>query len=166
MLRFWLILLSIFLSFDACAQDILRIAAYGGEIPNSLIHQFEQETRIKVYLSTFESNENLLLKLKSSKQGLYDLITPSNYYVERFKSFNMLEDLNLERIPNAKGISDFFLNKNQTKVYGLPFVWGATGIFYNQKYIKQGPKKWLDFWLPMFKDKLIEVFCFYLRTKK
>ena len=57
-------------------NKILRVAAYGGEIPISLIKKFEAKTGIKVNFTNFESNENLLIKLESSHQKLYDVITP------------------------------------------------------------------------------------------
>jgi len=142
------------LSTLSFAQKILRIAAYGGEIPSSLIHDFEHKTGIKVYLSTFESNENLLLKLKSSKQNLYDLVTPSHYYVKRFSLFGMLKPLDLTKIPNTGNIAKFFLPSSSDKVYGLPFVYGASGIFYHHK-IPHPPLHWEDLWQPRFENQLL-----------
>lgn len=136
-------------------QKILRIAAYGGEIPASIVHDFELKTGIKVYLSTFESNENLLLKLKSSKQSLYDLVTPSNYYVKRFALFGMLKPLDLTKIPNATQISPVFLAPNQSTIYGLPFLYGATGIFYNQHYISTPPLHWQVLWQKKYINQLL-----------
>jgi spermidine/putrescine transport system substrate-binding protein len=147
------LLISLLCSFS-WAQKTLQIAAYGGEIPNDLLKKFEQETGIKVNFTTFESNENLLLKLKSSKQKLYDLITPSNYYVNRLKNFDMLMPLDKEKIPNLHLINEDFLKKSQD-IYGIPFVWGATGIFYNDKYIKTPPKHWNDLWNSRYKNQLL-----------
>lgn len=62
----------------------------GGEIPTSLIQQFEKETGIEVHFSTYDSNETLYAKLRSSKQPLYDVIMPSAYFVERMKTQGML----------------------------------------------------------------------------
>jgi spermidine/putrescine transport system substrate-binding protein len=152
---YFLIFAILLLAFQANAQPKLRIAAYGGEIPQSLIKQFELKTGIKVYLSTFESNENLLLKLKSSSKPIYDVITPSNYYVERFKQFGMLQAIPVKKISNLKNINPVFLPKSQDKLYGLPFVWGATGIFYNKKYINNPPTHWNDFWELRFINQLL-----------
>jgi spermidine/putrescine transport system substrate-binding protein len=154
MRKFFFIFFMTFSSF-ICAQKTLQIAAYGGEIPTNLIKKFQQETGIKVNLSTFESNENLLLKLKSSKQKLYDLITPSNYYVTRLQKFGMLEPLDASKIPNLKTINQDVFNISAENLYGIPFVWGATGIFYNDQYVKNPPKHWLDLWDTRFKNQLL-----------
>lgn len=151
---FFSILLIVLSSFT-WADKTLQIAAYGGEIPKDIIQKFELETGIKVNFTTFESNENLLLKLKSSKQRLYDLITPSNYYINRLQKFDMLMPLDEKRIPNLKSINQAFLKNSSQGIFGIPFVWGATGIFYNDRYIKSPPKHWIDLWDRRFKNQLL-----------
>lgn len=137
-----------------CAPS-LNISAYGGEIPHHLIEKFQKQTGIQVHLSTFESNENLFLKLKSSADPIYDLITPSNYYVHRFILFRMLEPLDIKTIPNTKNINPFFLNPKSKPIYGIPFLWGATGIFYNTNYVKFPPNHWKDLWEKRFENQLL-----------
>jgi spermidine/putrescine transport system substrate-binding protein len=137
------------------AQKKLEIAAWGGEIPQSLIRQFEKETGIKVYLSTFESNENLIIKLKSSTNHSYDLITPSGYYVHRLEQFDMLKRINPKRIKNLKQINPIFFSSSHQNIYGIPFVWGATGIFFNDKYINPQPAHWHELWDARYINQLL-----------
>lgn len=137
------------------AARTLEIAAWGGEIPASLIQKFEKESGIKVYLSTFESNENLIIKLKSSKNHSYDLITPSGYYVHRLAQFDMLLPIDPNKIEQLNQINPLFLPKQKTGFYGVPFIWGATGIFYNDQYITNPPQHWHDLWAPQYKNQLL-----------
>ena len=152
-----LIFASIFLLYSVLgfAQKKIEIAAWGGEIPPSLIRQFEQETGIKVYLSTFESNENLIIKLKSSKNHSYDLITPSGYYIRRLQQFDMLKPIQTKKIKYLEQINPIFFSASHQNIYGIPFVWGATGIFYNDKYIQSPPSHWHQLWESKYKNQLL-----------
>ena len=59
--------------------NVLNWSSY---IPYSVISDFERETGIKVNYGTYSSNEELLAKISSSKEGTYDLIFPSDYMIE------------------------------------------------------------------------------------
>lgn len=141
--------------FPSFAAKTLEIAAWGGEIPPSLIKKFEKETGIKVFLTTFESNENLIIKLKSSKNHNYDLITPSGYYVHRLAKFDMLQPINTKKIPQLNEINPLFISSQSKQLFGIPFIWGATGIFYNDQYITNPPQHWKDLWNPKYKNQLL-----------
>jgi spermidine/putrescine transport system substrate-binding protein len=50
---------SFFLFFtlhSAFAQSIVNVYVWGGEIPKSVIHQFERETGIHVNFTTYDNN--------------------------------------------------------------------------------------------------------------
>ena len=49
-------------------------------MPPGLLEQFTKETGIKVIYSTYESNETMYAKLKTYKDGAYDLVVPSTYF--------------------------------------------------------------------------------------
>jgi spermidine/putrescine transport system substrate-binding protein len=130
----------------------VNVYAWGGEIPVQVIHLFEQQTGIKVNFSTYDSNETMYAKLRTNSQGMYDIILPSTYFVERMN--NMLLPLDLNKIPNIKHINPFFLTELKPNYYGIPLVWGATGIFYNKKYINK-PIKWQDLWHKNYRNQLM-----------
>jgi spermidine/putrescine transport system substrate-binding protein len=152
---FWILLITLGLASPIISAPSLRIAAYGGEIPHQLIEKFQKQTGIKIYLTTFESNENLFLKIKSSKNQIYDLITPSHYYVNRFIQFNMLEPLQVSSFIHYKELNPYFVNPHLKTVYGIPFLWGVTGIFYNSSYIHHPPKHWQDLWEKQYNNQLL-----------
>ncbi len=54
-------------------------------VPPGLLEQFTKETGIKVIYSTYESNETMYAKLKTYKDGAYDLVVPSTYYVDKMR---------------------------------------------------------------------------------
>ena len=51
-------------------------------VSEDVIHKFEDETGVKVNVSYYSSNEDLLAKLKAEKEGTFDIIQPSDYMVE------------------------------------------------------------------------------------
>ena len=53
--------------------NVLNWSSY---ISSDVISDFEKEYNIKVNYGTYSSNEELLAKITSSKEGTYDLIFP------------------------------------------------------------------------------------------
>ena len=66
---------------------------------------FSKETGIKVNYSTYSSNEELLAKVSSAKEGTYDLIFPSDYMIEIMKTRNLLDVLDLTKLSNKEKIA-------------------------------------------------------------
>ncbi|QDP72463.1 spermidine/putrescine ABC transporter substrate-binding protein [Legionella israelensis] len=139
------------------ASRVVNVYVWGGEIPKSVVHQFEQETGIKVNFSTYDSNETMYGKLKASRKSIYDVILPSGYFVERMKKQGMLTKLNQGLLPHIKNLDDKFRNNDYDpgNQYSIPFIWGVTGIFYNRQWVKSPPVKWQQLWQPRWKNQLM-----------
>ena len=71
LLSFMLTFLTFNCAIGYSSQKILNIFAWGGEIPQNLIEEFERTEKIKVNFSSFDSNETLLAKLDSSNLSIY-----------------------------------------------------------------------------------------------
>lgn len=139
------------------AAKIVNVYVWGGEIPKSVIQQFEQETGIKVNFSTYDSNETMYAKLKASRKTVYDVIQPSGYYVERMKKQDMLARLNHRKLPNLQHLNPVF-TQNDFDVgnqYSVPLIWGVTGIFYNDNWVNVPPLSWNDLWDKRWQNRLI-----------
>lgn len=144
-------------SQSSVAGKTLNVYVWGGEIPRSLVHQFEKETKIKVNFSTYDSNETMYAKLKATKHSPYDIIMPSGYYVERMKKQGMLTKLDLKKIPNLDNLSSLF-TKNEYDYgnhYSVPIIWGATGIFYNHAWVTPAPDNWQALWEKRWRKQLM-----------
>ena len=156
---FLLFFLLYFISSAALsAANIVNVYAWTGEIPDFIVQQFENETGIKVNFSTYENNEVMYAKLRTMKQSAYDIIMPSSYFVDRMRRQNMLEKLDQSKLSNWKNLNPEFLNPayDPKTEYSVPFIWGVTGIFVNDKYFS--PKsitKWANLWDKRFKNQLM-----------
>ena len=159
MQRFFMVLLLIILSQSALAQQkIVNVYAWSGEISDTLVKQFEKETGIKVNFSTYQSNEIMFAKLRTTAATSYDVIMPSGYFVDRMRKLNMLEEIDKSKLPNWKNLNPTFLHPayDPDTKFSVPFIWGVTGIFVNSRYVN--PKSihsWQDLWNPRFENQLL-----------
>ncbi len=114
-------------------KKILNVLNWSSYIPTDVINDFENEYNIKVNYGTYSSNEELLAKLSSSKEGTYDVVFPSDYMVELMIEKNMLESLDSSKLSNYENINKVFLNQEYDKnnTYSLPFLLATSVIAYN-----------------------------------
>tara|TARA_Y100000588_G_C14191628_1_gene898278 strand:- start:444 stop:1481 length:1038 start_codon:yes stop_codon:yes gene_type:complete len=160
MSKYWLKLtlcICLILTLPAHSKPVVNVYVWGGEIPRTLIHQFEKDTGIKVNFSTYDSNETMYTKLKASRQMVYDVIMPSGYFVERMRQQGMLEQLDKSKLPNLKNISKIFTQSafDPGNQYSVPINWGITGIFYNDKWVQDAPTSWASLWENKWSGKLM-----------
>lgn len=127
-------------------------------IPQSVLNDFTKETGIKVIYSTFESNEQMYDKVKMLGGKGYDVVVPSNYFLDLMRHEKLLSRLDLSKIPNLKNLDAKMLSQpyDPANHYSVPYMWGATGLAYNRKYVKaEDALKWEDLLRPQFKGKII-----------
>ena len=154
------------------ADNVVNVYSWAGEIPHSVIQEFERETGITVNYSSFDTNEVMFAKLRASKNSSYDVVEPSSYYIDRMRRQNLLEKLDKTKLSNFKNLDPFFINQNYDpqSEYSIPFVWGITGIFLNKDYFSpNGLTSWSDLTDKKFANQLMflddarEVFSMALR---
>ena len=69
-------------------------------VPEGLLDNFTKETGIKVIVSSLESNETMYAKLKTQgKDGGYDVIAPTSYFVSKMIQEGMLKELDHSKLP-------------------------------------------------------------------
>lgn len=149
--------ISFFCPLQSHGNKVLNIYTWGNGIPRTVIRDFENKTGIKVNLSNYDSNETMFAKLKASSTPVYDVISPSSYYVERMQRLNMLTRLDKTRLPFRENIAPAFKNNSYDphNTYSIPLIWGLTGIFYNQARVKNPPHSWKEFWQPQWRNQLM-----------
>lgn len=140
------------------AKRIVNLYTWSGYIPDAVIQQFEKETGIKVNFATYENNEIMYAKLRTSKTANYDIIMPSSNYIDRMRRENRLEKLDFTLLPNSKHLNPDFLHLpfDPQAEYSVPYLWGTTGMFVNDKFYKTNSvKRWSDLWNERFRDQLL-----------
>ena len=127
-------------------------------VPPGLLEQFTKETGIKVIYSTYESNESMYAKLKTWKDGAYDLVVPSTYFIAKMRNEGMLQKIDKSQLSNFKNLDPNLLDKpfDPKNDYSIPYIWGATAIGVNTDAIDaKSVTSWADLWKPEYKQSLL-----------
>lgn len=127
-------------------------------VPPGLLEQFTKETGIKVIYSTFESNETMYARLKTYKDGAWDLVVPSTYFVDKMRKEGMIQKIDKSKLSNFHHLDPQMLNKpfDPHNDYSVPYIWGATTIGVNREAIDvQSITSWADLWKPEYKGSLL-----------
>ncbi|AOR23038.1 ABC transporter substrate-binding protein [Clostridium taeniosporum] len=151
--------------FSGCSNNnagkngIVYFYNCGDYIDEDLLSKFEDETGINVQYSTYDTNEIMYQKLKSTP-GSYDLVIPSDYMIEKMIQENMVEELDFNTIPNYKYIDDSYKNLSYDKnnKYSVPYMWGTIGIIYNPDKVKEPVKSWDILWNEKYNNKQLIMF--------
>jgi len=124
-------------------------------VAKSTIPNFQKQTGIEVTQDFFSSNEELLAKLQAGGTG-YDVIVPSDYMVSIMIKSDILETLDMSKIPNFKNVGKNFkgLGYDPNNEYSVPYQWGTTGILYNKKALGKLDASWDPMWDPSNKGKI------------
>ena len=135
----------------------LNIFVWTEYLPDSVVTKFEKETGIKVNVSTYSSNEDMLAKVKSETPGAYDLLVPSDYMVAQLIAQDMLKPLDFEKLPNFSHIGESYKNPSYDpgNVYSVPYMGGAGAIAVNTAKVDMEITSYADLFDPSLEGKLV-----------
>lgn len=158
----WLItLMTLVMIFSAgCSaktdQVTLNVYNWGDYIDETVLKQFEEETKIKIVYDTYDRNEDMYIKLKNGGTS-YDICVPSDYMIEKMLKEDMLEEIDLANVPNYKYIMEQSKNLSfdPENKYSVPYLWGTIGIVYNTKEVKDPVDSWNILWDEKYKGKIL-----------
>jgi spermidine/putrescine-binding protein len=144
----WLLLFVCLCSADCNRQDpttekVLNVYIWSEYLPQSVIDDFTGKTGIKVNVSLFSKNEELLAKLQSGSAD-FDVVVPSDYMVHRLIKQKLVKPLDRSKLKGLENLDPNFLNQqfDPGNQYSLPYFWGTTGIAYNKKEVKEPVESW------------------------
>lgn len=128
----------------------------GSEGTVDVIQEFTKLTGITVNYNMFDSNEDLYSKLKSGGAS-YDVIIPSDYMIERMKSENMLQKIDMSAITNYSYIDDSYKNLffDPDNEYAVAYTGGMVGLIYNTTMVDEAPTSWSVMWDEKYADKIL-----------
>lgn len=135
----------------------LNVFVWTEYVPDSVFKKFESETGIKVNVSTYSSNEDMLAKVKSEAAGTYDIVLPSDYMVKSMIAQNMLEKLDQTKLTNLGNIGSQYLNADYDpgNVYSVPYQGGVAAIAVNTSVVKKEITGYADLFDPSLKNSLV-----------
>ncbi len=115
----------------------------------SNLDEFTAKTGVKINVAIFGSNEEMLAKLQAGSTG-WDVFVPTNYTISTYKKLDLIEAIDLKRLPNydAAAQEQRFVTPGTIDgtVYAVPKDWGTTGFVINNKKATENPTSWKEFW--------------------
>ena len=112
----------------------LRVYNWSDYIAPDTVARFEQETGIRVIYDVFDSNEVLEAKLLSGASG-YDIVVPTSDFMGRQIIAGVFQPLDRAQLSNYRNLDPEIMrlieNFDPGNRYGVPYLWGTTGIGYN-----------------------------------
>jgi spermidine/putrescine transport system permease protein len=128
----------------------LNLYVWTEYIPDAVIQKFTQDTGIKVNMSTYSSNEDMLAKVKAETAGAYDVVQPSDYMVNHMRAEGMLEELDKSKLTNLKNIAPQYLNPSYDpgNAYSVPYLGGLAAIGVNTAKVKKNITGYKDLFDP------------------
>ena len=138
---------------EGCSKE--KTAVAGGEeaklnfytwdtyIGKTTLADFRSKTGIDVNMSLFATNDELFAKLKAGNPG-FDVIVPSNEFVQRMSQADMLMPLDHAKIPNFKNVEPAFVNPefDPGRKWSMPYTWLVLGIGYRKSKVQGVPDSW------------------------
>ena len=134
-------------ALGACSRHqrgaTLNLYTWDTYIGKHTLADFERASGSHVNISLFANNDELFAKLRGGNPG-YDLIVPSNDFVERLQQAGSLIELDHAKIPNMANIDPRFLNPpfDPGRKVSVPYTWIVTGIGYRKSKVDGVPDSW------------------------
>jgi len=134
-----------FLPRNSLAEEEKKLNFYNWDtyIGEHTLEDFQKATGIEAKLDLYADTSELFAKLKSGNPG-YDVVVPSDSWIERMVGANMLMPLDHAKIPNMANIDPRFADAefDKGRKYTVPYMWGTIGIGYNKKKTEGVPDSW------------------------
>ena len=148
----------------AAAQEekILHVFNWSDYIAEDTVPNFEKQSGIKVTYDVFDSNDVLETRLLAGNSG-FDVVVPSASFLERQIKAGVFQKIDKSQIPNLKNMDPDIMSRvglhDPNNEYAVPYLWGTTGIGYNEDKIKKilGDAR-PDSWNYIYDPKLVAKF--------
>jgi putrescine transport system substrate-binding protein len=148
-----------FVTAQAEEEKILNLYTWADYIGEDTLANFEDRTGIKVNHDVYESNEMLETKLLTGSTG-YDLVMPTAFFLERQIQAGVFQKLDKTLLSNYGNLdADTLARMSQhdaNNAYGVPYMWGTTGIGYNEARVREVfPDAPVNSWDMLFDPEVI-----------
>ena len=132
----------------AALSGTLNFTTWPSYFAQENLDNFTKNTGVKINVTVFGSNEEMLAKLQAGSTG-WDVFVPTNYAISTYKELDLIQPLDLSKLPSYDAASQeqrFTAEGTfDGKVWAVPKDWGTTGCGYNSKAMTQKPTTWKEF---------------------
>ncbi|MBR0278294.1 MAG: spermidine/putrescine ABC transporter substrate-binding protein [Clostridia bacterium] len=115
------------------SKPVLKIYNAGKYIDMSVLDEFEEKYGCEIVYDEFDSNESMYVQIANDSYT-YDVVVPSDYYIDRLIQEGRVEKLDKSVIKNIANIKEEYLKPvyDPENDYTIPYMVGTLGILYNK----------------------------------
>ncbi len=158
-------ILSLFMSLILClcitsacqnsSESELHVLIWSDYIKPELVEKFRQIHKCRVIVDTFDSNESMYAKIKLGAGG-YDLIFPSNYFMDIMSQQGMLQPVDTSLVENVKNLDPEYVKRADPALlkYGIPYMVSSAGIAYRTDKVTDFEPSWGIFGKSEYKGRM------------
>jgi spermidine/putrescine transport system substrate-binding protein len=146
---------------DDVAGQALSIATWSNYLAPDTLSNFEALCSVSIEAKTYATNQELFDWLSAGQ--LLDVVIPTSSFVPRLRDRGMLYPIRQDLLTNRTNLNKTLTNLtyDPENRYTVPYLWGTTGLIYNEDKTGQaittwqeffdyeGPVGWLDEYRPM-----------------
>ena len=122
------------------AEEVVNVLNWSDYIDEQVNTDFTAATGIKVVYDVFDSNEVLEAKLLAGSSG-YDVVVPSSSFLARQIEAGVFQKLDKSKLSNIgnmwSDIEEQVAQFGPLNDYSVNYMWGTTGIGYNDGLISE-----------------------------
>ncbi|MBL8232243.1 MAG: spermidine/putrescine ABC transporter substrate-binding protein [Bryobacterales bacterium] len=132
----------------------LNILNWSDYVAPETLPDFEREFGVRVRYGAYESLEEMLARVMSGNSG-WDVVFPTNYYIEPMTAMGLLAPLDHSRLTNLDALQPDFQSPpwDPGKQWCVPYMCGATGIL-SQASLDPQPRAWADLWSERLRGRI------------
>jgi spermidine/putrescine transport system substrate-binding protein len=121
----------------ALADGELNIYNWGNYTNPDLIKKFEEQFKVKVTVTDYDSNDTALAKIRQGGHG-FDIVVPSASFVPIWISEGLLLETNPNQMENFKNMDPRWVDVpfDAGRKFTVPWQWGTTGVSVNTAVYK------------------------------
>jgi len=144
------------------ADKVVNVFNWTNYIDDTAIPTFEKATGITVNYDLMDQNDVLEAKLLAGNSG-YDVVVPSGSFFGEQVRAGLYQPIQRDKLSNYRNLDPQLMQRVEKydpgNRYGVPYMWGTSGIAYNVDAIKaRMPDAPLDSWRMLFDPSVVSHF--------
>jgi putrescine transport system substrate-binding protein len=147
---------------DTDAEKVVNVYNWSDYIDPEALKSFTAETGVKVNYEVMDSNELLETKLVAGRTG-YDVVVPSASFLARQIKAGVYQKLDKSKLSNLKNMDPEITHRLEVfdpgNEYAVNYMWGTSGVAYNDEAIKAAmPNAPVDSFAMFWDPKVVSKF--------
>ena len=148
-------------AMDTTLPESITLYNWSDYMSPKCLTDFEDTYGVKVKEAFYDGNEALYAKMSAGATG-YDVIVPTDMWVTILSKSDLIQPLDMSKIPNFKYVTDVVFQKppfdnpdeQGGKKYSVPYMFGTTGYAATLEKVPSPLNSWEQLWDEQYKGEI------------